>query len=73
MGGCFQAIILLSLLNGFKLDMKFLKETYSLSISYNRISLLPPKICPEGIYQTEADAYSARTITLARGPTWKLL
>ena len=69
MGGCFQAIILSTMLNGFKLLIKFLKKTYILSVWYNRISLLAPKICPEGFYQTEDDTYSAWTITLACGTT----
>ena len=72
-GGCFQAIILSTMLNGFKLLLKFLPESYSLSISYNKISLLPPKICLEAIYQTEADPYSTWMKILARGPTWILL
>ena len=69
MGGCFQAIILSTMLNGFKLLIKFLKKTYISSVWYNRISLPAPKICTEGIYQTEDDTYPAWTITLARGPT----
>ena len=67
MGVCFQTIILSTMLNGFKLLIKFLKKTYILSVWYNRISLLAPKIHTEGINQTEDDTYPAWTITLTRG------
>ena len=64
MGTCFLAIILSTMFNAFKLLLKFINETYSLSVWYNRISLLPPKKCAEATFLTEADWYSAYATTI---------
>ena len=53
------------MLNGFKMEMKLLKETYNLSFSYNRISLLPSKICAKATSKTEADQYSVYAMTMS--------
>ena len=41
---------------GLKLPMKLHKKTYSLSVWYNKISWLSPKICADATFETEAAA-----------------